>query len=142
MHPIMNIEFNSDIETVNWQRASELFSLVGWGIRNPQEIQAAFKKSSFVRFAYSNNILVGFGRTVDDGKYYGLIADLVIHPEFQSQGIGSDVLLYLKNALEGYAFTTLTSAMGKEAFYENQGWKKQITSFIWPRSEKQSKENT
>lgn len=100
------------------------------------------RKSSFVRFAYSNNILVGFGRTVDDGKYYALIADLVIHPEFQSQGIGSHVLLYLKNSLEGYAFTTLTSAVGKEAFYENQGWKKQITSFIWPRSEKQSKENT
>jgi aralkylamine N-acetyltransferase len=138
----MNIEFNSDIETVNWQRASELFSLVGWGIRNPQEIQAAFKKSSFVRFAYSNNVLVGFGRTVDDGKYYALIADLVIHPEFQSQGIGSHVLLYLKNSLEGYAFTTLTSAASKEAFYESQGWKKQITSFIWPRSEKQSKENT
>jgi aralkylamine N-acetyltransferase len=138
----MNIEFNSDIETVNWQRVSELFSLVGWGSRNPQEIQAAFKKSSFVHFAYSNNVLVGFGRTVDDGKYYALIADLVIHPEFQGKGIGSHVLLYLKNSLEGYAFTTLTSAVGKEAFYENQGWKKQITSFIWPRSEKQSKENT
>jgi aralkylamine N-acetyltransferase len=138
----MNIEFNSHIETVNWQQASELFYVVGWGTRNPQEIQTAFEKSSFVRFAYSNNVLVGFGRTVDDGKYYALIADLVIHPEFQGKGIGSDVLLYLKNSLEGYAFTTLTSAVGKEAFYENQGWKKQITSFIWPRSEKQSKENT
>jgi len=142
MNPIMNIEFNSNIETVNWQRASELFSLVGWGIRNPNEIQSAFEKSSFVRFAYSNNVLVGFGRTVDDGKYYALIVDLVIHPEFQSKGIGANILLYLKNSLEGYAFTTLTSAVGKEAFYEKQGWKKQVTSFIWPRSEKQSKENT
>lgn len=106
----MNIEFNSNIETINWQRASELFYSVGWGIRNPEEIQSAFEKSSFVRFAYSNNVLVGFGRTVDDGKYY--------------------------------AFTTLTSAVGKEAFYEKQGWKKQVTSFIWPRSEKQRKENT
>jgi aralkylamine N-acetyltransferase len=138
----MNIEFNSDIKAVNWQRASELFSLVGWGIRNPKEIQSAFEKSSFVRFAYSENVLIGFGRTVDDGKYYALIVDLVVHPEFQSKGIGSNILSYLKNSLESYTFTTLTSSVGKEAFYEKQGWKRQVTSFIWPRSEKQSKENT
>jgi aralkylamine N-acetyltransferase len=138
----MNIEFNSNIENVNWQRVSELFSLVGWGFRNPEEIQSAFKKSSVVRFAYFNNVLIGFGRTVDDGKYYALIVDLVIHPEFQHKGIGSNILRHLKNSLEGYVFTTLTSAVGKEPFYEKQGWKKQITSFIWPRSEKQSKENT
>ncbi len=41
---MMNIEFSNNIEMVNWQRASELFSLVGWGVRSPQEIQAAFEK--------------------------------------------------------------------------------------------------
>lgn len=138
----MKIEFNSNIESVNWQRASEIFSLVGWGVRNAEDIQLAFGKSSFVRFAYSNNILVGFGRTVDDGRYYALIVDLVVHPDFQRRGIGSNILLDLKNSLEGYVFTTLTSAVGKEEFYEKQGWKKQTTGFIWPRSEKQRKENT
>jgi GNAT superfamily N-acetyltransferase len=138
----MNIEFNSDIRTLNWLRVSELFSLVGWGVRSPDEIKSAFEKSSFVRFAYSNNVLVGFGRTVDDGRYYALIVDLVIHPDFQNKGIGSNILLYLKDSLEDYKFTTLTSAVGKELFYEKQAWKKQVTSFIWPRSEKQRKENT
>ena len=61
----MNIEFDSDVKNVNWQRASELFSI-----------------------------------------------------------------------------TTLTTAVGKEQFYKKQGWFKQTTSFIWPRSEKQKKENT
>ena len=138
----MNVEFNSDIKVVSWQRVSELFSLVGWGVRNPDEIKSAFEKSSFVRFAYLDNVLVGFGRTVDDGKYYALIVDLVIHPDFQNKGIGSNILLYLKDSLDNYNFTTLTSAVGKELFYEKQGWKKQVTSFIWPRSEKQRKENT
>jgi GNAT superfamily N-acetyltransferase len=138
----VNIEFNSNIESVDWIRISEIFSLVGWGIRHPEEIKSAFKQSSFVRFAYSNGVLVGFGRTVDDGRYYALIVDLVVHPEFQRMGIGTTVLLYLKNCLENYSFTTLTSAVGKEVFYERQGWKKQVTSFIWPRSEKQRKENT
>ena len=63
-------------------------------------------------------------------------------PEFQSKGIGANMLLYRKDSLEGYSFTTLTSAVGKEEFYEKQGWKKQTTSFIWPRSDKQSKDYT
>ena len=138
----MNVEFNSDIKVVSWQRVSELFSLVGWGVRNLEEIKSAFEKSSFVRFAYLDNVLVGFGRTVDDGRYYALIVDLVVHPDFQNQGIGSNILIYLKNSLDEYKFTTLTSAVGKESFYEKQGWKRQVTSFIWPRSEKQRKENT
>lgn len=138
----MSIEYSNTLSGVSWERASEIFSLVGWGNRKAEDIQSAFESSSYVRFAYSDGVIVGFGRTVDDGKYYALIVDLVIHPEFQSQGIGGDILSYLTNALEGYAFTTLTSAVGKESFYLKQGWQKQKTSFIWSRSEKQRQENT
>jgi aralkylamine N-acetyltransferase len=138
----MEIVYSSDLARVDWQRISELFALIGWGHRSPSDIEAAFRKSSFVRFAYSDGVLVGFGRTVDDGKYYASIVDLIVHPEFQGKGIGSSILTYLKNSLEGYIFTTLTSAIGKESFYEKQGWKKQTTSFIWPRSVKQAQDNT
>jgi aralkylamine N-acetyltransferase len=133
----MNIEYQNDLVGVDWQRVSALFKLVGWGARNPSEIRAAFEKSSYVRFAYADDVIVGFGRTVDDGKYYALIVDLAIDPQYQGQGIGSNILLYLQESLEKYAFTTLTSAVGKEQFYLKQGWQVQKTSFIWPRSEKQ-----
>ncbi len=138
----MSFTYDSDISNADWQRISELFFLVGWGHRSPADIEAAFRKSSFVRFAYGENVLVGFGRTVDDGKYYASIVDLIVHPEFQGEGIGSSILTSLKDSLEGYIFTTLTSAIGKESFYEKQGWKKQTTSFIWPRSVKQAQDNT
>ncbi len=138
----MDIKYSSEIDNIDWIRASELFSSVGWGLRKPEEIQSAFQTSSYVRFAYAGDLLIGFGRTVDDGKYYALIVDLVIAPEFQGKGIGSNILLYLKNSLESYIFTTLTSAVGKESFYEKQGWYKQATSFIWPRSEKQKGDHT
>ena len=138
----MEVDYTSNIETTDWHKVSEIFSLVGWGLRDPEENRFAFNRSSFVRFAYVNNELVGFGRTVDDGKYYALIADLVVHPDYQGKGIGSEILRYLKNSLDGYLFITLTSAPGKEAFYDKQGWKKQTTSFIWPRTEDQRKERT
>ncbi len=138
----MSLKYDSDLARVDWRRLSDIFALVGWGYRFPSDIEAAFRKSSFVRFAYSDGVLVGFGRTVDDGKYYASIVDLIVHPEFQGKGIGSSILAYLKDALDGYIFTTLTTAVGKGSFYEQQGWKKQTTGYIWPRSAQQEKNNT
>lgn len=120
-----------------WERMSELFQTVGWGRRSPDEIEHAFRCSSFARFAYCDGDLIGFGRTVDDGKYYALIVDLVIDPGFQGRGIGKRILAELRDSLDGFLFTTLTAAPGKDQFYLGHGWKRQTTAFIWPRSETQ-----
>jgi aralkylamine N-acetyltransferase len=138
----MKLQYKNNTDSVNWERVSELFELVGWGKRNPEEIHAAFLSSSYVRFAYNGENLIGFGRTVDDGKYYGLIVDLVIDPQFQGNGVGSNILSYLEKSLKSYLFTTLTSAIGKEKFYIKQGWYSQKTSFIWPRTERQKNDYT
>ena len=137
----MNIKYKNSTENIDWKSAAKLFEAVGWGYRKPEELAEAFRKSSHVRFAFKDEKLVGFGRTVDDGKYYALIVDLVISPKFQGKGIGSKILSELKNALEGYYFTTLTSVVGKEAFYSKQGWARQKTAYIWPRSETQRQEH-
>jgi GNAT superfamily N-acetyltransferase len=125
------------IEGSPWKHMSDLFFKVGWGGRAPTDIQAAFLKSSYVRFAYHGDTLVGFGRTVDDGIYYALVVDLVIDPEYQGSGIGSRILAELKDDLKGFLFTTLTAAPGKDGFYLKQGWCRQKTSFIWPRTNNQ-----
>ena len=78
---------------------------------------------------------------MDDGKYYALIVDLVVSPDFQNLGIGKKLLADLRNELKNYSFTTLTSALGKEDFYVKQGWDKQKTAFIWPRSKKQREDH-
>ena len=135
----MHFEYINTTENVSWETVSNIFELVGWGKRLPTDIRLSFKNSSYVMFAYHQNELVGFGRTVDDGQFYALVVDLIVHPDFQNIGIGSYILKYLKDSLEGYSFTTLTSEVGKEEFYEKQGWKKQTRSFIWPRSDDQKK---
>ena len=66
-----------------------------------------------------------------------MVVDLVVAPEFQGKGIGRTILSELKDESEGYIFTTLISAVGKEPFYQKQGWLRQKTGFIWPRSEQQ-----
>jgi len=136
----MEIHYTTSTEGVTWERVSEVFAAVGWGKRDPAELRQAFERSSFVRFAYDGDKIVGFGRTMDDGRFYGLIVDLVVDPVYQGKGIGSRILRELREAMSGYIFVTLTAAPGKHQFYVKQGWKRQTSAFIWPRNEKQARE--
>ena len=96
------IEYHADLRGVSWKRISELMEAVGWDQRQPEELRLAFKKSTYLRIAYDRDRIVGFGRTVDDGKYYGMIVDLVVDPDFQGRGIGSKILRELQEEMQGY----------------------------------------
>jgi GNAT superfamily N-acetyltransferase len=138
----MEIQYSDNLKGVSWQRVCEIFEAVGWERRIPKEIQQAFEKSSFLRIAYHEKMMVGFGRTVDDGKYYGLIVDLIVHPDYQGKGIGKRMLRELRDEMSGFLFKTLTAAYGKHGFYLKQGWKRQTSAFIWPIDEKQTDQHT
>ena len=135
----MKISYSNHCEDINWNEVAKIFELVGWGERPVKTLEAAFRKSSAVRFAFDSDKLIGFGRTVDDGAFYAWVVDLVVIPEYQGNGIGSYLLKELETDLESYITTMLTAAPGKSAFYERLGWLKQTASFIWPRSEGQKR---
>jgi ribosomal protein S18 acetylase RimI-like enzyme len=138
---MIKIEQNPNLDTIDWERLSEMFELVEWGKRDPQEIEQAFRMSTITCFAIYNGEVVGFGRTVDDGKYYALLVDVVIHPDYQALGIGRSIVDRLRNNLIGYEFVTLTAAPNKEGFYEKLGWMKQKSSYIMPKDDKQKREH-
>ena len=135
----MNIRYVNEFAGVDWQQVSRIISVVGWGARSPEKLEHAFKNSSFIRFAYDENQLIGMGRTVDDGVYYGWIVDLAILPEYQGNGIGSYILEELEKDLKPFVTTMLTAAHEKGGFYEKRGWLKQTAAYIWPRSEEQKR---
>ena len=133
----MNVRYTTSIETINWKDVSEIFKAVGWGERPSEQVRLSFERSSFKRFAYIDDELVGVGRTVDDGYYYGWIVDLAVSPQYQKKGIGSKILSELENDLQPFLTTMLTAAPGKSSFYEKLGWHKQCSAYIWPRSKEQ-----
>ncbi len=139
---IMNIRYKNTFGEVDWSQVSKIFEVIGWGVRSPEKVKAAFEKSSFVRFAYIDDQLVGIGRTVDDGLYYAWVVDLAVLPAYQGMGIGSYILNELEKDLQPFISTMLTAAPGKSGFYEKLGWFKQSAAYIWPRSEKQKREFT
>ncbi|MDB5013092.1 MAG: family N-acetyltransferase [Daejeonella sp.] len=137
----ISLEYNSDLSNINWDRVCELFYKVNWNKRYPDEIKKAFESSSHTIFVYDDDLIIGFGRTVDDGKYYAMLADIVIDPDYQKRGLGKRIVDKLRDELLGYHFITLTAAPGKSNFYKNIGWKKQSTSYIWPQTPKQIRQH-
>lgn len=137
----MELQENPRVETINWKQVIAIFDNVNWGNRIEKDLKGAFKKSSFTCFIYEGDEIVGFGRTFDDGQYYGTICDLVIHSDWQGKGYGKLILNNLKDRMSGFVFTTLTAAPGKAPFYDKMGWKKQTSAFIWPTDKKQKDEH-
>ncbi|HEX9173036.1 MAG TPA: GNAT family N-acetyltransferase [Telluria sp.] len=132
-----DVNIIDSIDRVEWPAVAAMFAEVGWGQRDPDQVRAAFAKSSHVMFIYEAGVLVAFGRTMDDGCYYGMLVDVVVKPGRQHAGLGREIVTCLREKLAGYKFITLTAAPGKEEFYLKLGWLRQSTAMIWPVSDQQ-----
>jgi len=135
----MEYKLNPDLNTIDWNRIKTLIDKVGWMDRDPEDIKHSFERSSFKVFVYdTSGIIIAMGRTVDDGKFYAQLADIIVDPDHQGEHLGELVVKTLTEQLLDYHFITLTSATEKaDMFYRHLGWKKQSTAFIYPLSEKQ-----
>jgi aralkylamine N-acetyltransferase len=135
----MNIE-RSD-HGISWVEVAALFRAVGWGERDPDEVRVAFARSTFKAFAFEGGELVGFGRTIDDGRFYATVVDVVVSPAHQRQGVGRAIVEDLQSRLQGFLVVTLTAAPPVQPFYRKLGWRNQTTAMIRPRSPEQARLN-
>ncbi len=135
----MTHKLNPDLNTIDWSRLTELYDSVGWMERDPEDIKTSFERSTYKVFVFDDaGKIIAFGRTVDDGKFYAQLADIIVDPDHQGESLGELVVKTLTDQLLDYHFITLTSATEKaDMFYRHLGWKKQSTAFIYPLSEKQ-----
>ncbi|WP_316820662.1 GNAT family N-acetyltransferase [Pedobacter gandavensis] len=139
----LTYKLNPDLSTIDWTYVCELFDKVGWRTRVEADIEAAFRRSSWTLFIYKGDQLIAFGRTIDDGRYYAILADIIVDPDFQGNGLGKYLVNTLNEKLgDNYHFVNLTAAPGKGDFYKSLGWRKQTTCYIWPQGPKQKRLHT
>jgi len=119
----MNITIKRELNDVNWEELSTVFERVQWGRRDPEALRRAYHKSFAVCFAYDDDRLVGTARAISDGEYYAGIYDAVVLPEYQSQGIGKQLMTALLEKLP-VGNIILLAVQGKEGFYEKLGFAK------------------
>lgn len=107
---------------------------VGWKNFSIMQAQEAIEKSAYTIIAQENGETVAMARLIGDGLYY-TIADVVVNPGHQGQGIGTEmikrILCYIEERLpeDGRVSIALISEKGKEAFYERFGFKRMPHEF-------------
>lgn len=101
---------------------------VGWGGQINQ-MEKALQNTIFSVSAYDGDDIVGMGRLVGDGAFIWYIMNLVIQPQYQRNGIGTEIMKRLLSYIskESLPETNVTiglfSAKGKEPYYEKFGFK-------------------
>lgn len=106
--------------------------LAAWDMPPDNAIESALAHSEFLVAVYHEEEIVGMGRIVGDHGFIYFIADIIVHPHFQGEKVGTaimkEIMAYLNNSAPRHAYVTLMSAHGKEGFYEKFGFFKRPDS--------------
>ena len=117
--------FCNDLSAEDYCR---LRSSVGWVPLMMEQAQACLENSDFIVSCRENSETVGCARIFWDKGYIAYLADVMVMPEYQGQGIGktlvSECIKYIDSQLkEGWRIKiVIVSAKGREQFYEKLGF--------------------
>ena len=114
-------------DAISFEEILPLYETVGWTnyTTNPTMLKNALEHSLFLISARDENgKLVGFLRAVGDGYSILYIQDIIVLPEYQRQGIGTQLLRQtLEHFKEVYQIILTTDSELKTiAFYEANGF--------------------
>ena len=104
-----------------------LYASVGWTAYTdrPDVLQKGFENSLLCLAAYEDDRMIGLVRAVGDGQTVVLIQDILVHPAYQRQGVGSRLMdAMLKRVPHVRQIQLLTDDTPRTvSFYESLGFK-------------------
>jgi len=117
-------------DTIDYGDYRELRAAVGFREVSERQYELGLKNSRYISVIKDNGKAVGIIKGLGDGGYYWFLTELIVHPDYQGQGLGRRLVEgFLKcvdeSAQKGESLhITLASSKGKEAFYEKFGFKR------------------
>nr|QUE28739.1 Ycf52 [Porphyropsis coccinea] len=116
---------NKDIDLSELEK---LCDSVGWLRRPLKKVKIAIQNSflivSLIQNINGNASLIGFARATSDYAFNATIWDVVVHPEFQGQGLGKILVYEIIKELRYYEISTITLFADPEVvlFYHHIGF--------------------
>ena len=130
----MSIIYDDIKKDLPIEQLYEMFVAVGWsdGGTLPEDMKAGFIKpwhnSTLVISAWDGSKLVGAVRVLSDTMFRSIIYDLLVAPEHQGKGIGSELL---RRCIAHYPNSEwLVQTKSAVKFYENNGFKVNNSVFL------------
>lgn len=113
---------------LSYKEYVSLRSSVDWMNFSEEQQKKSIQNSLYTVTAVEQEQTIGMGRLIGDGLYY-LIVDVVVHPQFQGKGIGSQIIDMLLQYVDketpvgGRSSVQLIAEKSKEDFYIKKGFK-------------------
>ena len=118
-----NIVFTEEKKFTEKQ-VEDLFLSVNWVSGNyPSRLHKALKHSSTVITAWDNDRLVGLLRALDDSEMVAYIHYVLVHPDYQGNGIAGTMVEKTKDKYKDYLYIEIMPEERKNAtFYQKHGF--------------------
>lgn len=119
----------------------EVVESVGWKTYSKQQVKKALENTMYTVSVKVDGDIAGIGRVVGDNSIVCILTDICVKPKFQGMGIGSMIVLKLKQLIENSVKpgekmqVELTPTAGNEELYKKAGFKyekEKITGmYLW-----------
>ena len=127
----MNITYGNKLSVEDYCR---LRKSVGFYDIPPNDVRKALDKTDFIVAAAIDGNVVGMARLITDGTQV-LIMDVVVHPDYQKQGIGRGMMERIREYIEKMDYermlVNLLTDDSKIEFYEKLGYNKEVGMRLW-----------
>ena len=134
----MAFEWIYSSDNLKWEELSALYLAAPLGRKEPADLQVSFGNSMFKCFAYDSGRLIAAGRALADGRDCSYICDVAVHPDYQGQGLGREVVTKLVDFSKDHKKIILYAAIGKESFYLKLGFKRMATAMAIFKNQEQA----
>ena len=98
-------------------------------------IHRMYEGSNIIWTAWDGSGMVGILRGWTDGAYDGYVCDLAVHPDYQKQGIGRELLARVAAHYGRDVQWVLRASKIAAKYYEHIGWKFVENGWFLPRQD-------
>lgn len=112
-------------DRVEEEEVVSLYRANGWSsAHKPKQLMAALTNSHSLVTARIGNRLVGLGNAISDGHLVVYYPHLLVHPEYQGQGIGRKMMEAMRARYADFHQQMLTADGNAIPFYESMGFER------------------
>ena len=113
--------------TEDFSQLQTLYDSLGWNSLKltVHELERMCNQSWYAIYAFDEKKLVGMGRVISDGVVTGIICGVGVLPNYQSKGIGKEMLnRIIQHCEQNGVIPQLMCVEDLESYYESFGFKK------------------
>lgn len=119
----MDVVITTKKESITPTELLNLYESVGWLNSNQHTISLSMilNCAGILAARDNNDKLIGFVKVLSDGEYYTQLAEIIVHPNYQRQGIGKQLMNEVQKIWGDTPIFIMTSAE-TITFFEKCGY--------------------